>query len=93
MARPSIVDVDYHHFRRALQQAIDTGTRIDRAEKDRWADWVRANHIKEGSFKAFAGNKYQGLTPVIIDDSGEWRGYYLFSEEEEAVLKWERAAG
>ena len=92
MARPSIVDVDYHRFRRALQQAIDTGNRIDRAEKDKWADWVRANHIKEGSFKAFAGNKYQGLTPVIIDE-GEWRGYYLFSEEEEAALKWERAEG
>jgi hypothetical protein len=24
---------------------------------------------------------------------GEWRGYYLFSEEEEAALKWERAEG
>jgi hypothetical protein len=92
MARPTIVDVDYYQFQAALRRAIDTGERIDRTDKKRWADWVRENHIKEGAFRSFANGKYQGLEPVIIDNNGEWRGYYLFSVEEEACLKWERSS-
>jgi hypothetical protein len=90
MARPTIVDVDYYRFQTALRRAVDSGERIDRSDKKRWSDWVRENHIKEGAFRSFANGKYQGLEPVIIDNSGEWRGYYLFSVEEEACLKWQR---
>lgn len=92
MARPRIVDVDYFQFQRALRKAIDTGQRIDVSDKDRWLAWVRANHVKEAAFKSFAAGKYEGLSPVIIDAEDEWRGYYLFSTEEEACLKWERTA-
>ena len=92
MARPRIVDVDYFLFQNALRKAIDTGQRIDIAEKDRWSAWVRANHVKEAAFKSFAQGKYQGLEPVIIDDKGEWSGYYLVSKQEEACLKWQREA-
>jgi hypothetical protein len=92
MARPTIVDIDYHRFLQALRRATDSGERIEPTDKKRWSSWVRDNRIKEGAFKSFANGKYQGLAPVIIDNSGEWRGYYLFSEEEEACLKWERSA-
>jgi hypothetical protein len=90
MARPRIVDVDYFLFQNALRKAIDSGQRIDVAEKDRWSAWVRTNNVKEAAFKTFAQGKYQGLEPVIIDAAGEWRGYYLVSKEEEACLKWQR---
>lgn len=90
MARPRITDVDYFQFQRALRKAIDTGSRIDEAEKDRWLAWVRENHVKEAAFKSFAKGKYEGLEPVIIDEEGQWRGYYLVSTEEEACLKWDR---
>jgi hypothetical protein len=90
MARPRIVDVDYHQFQTALRKAIDSGQRIDVAEKDRWSAWVRNNNVKEAAFKSFAQGKYQGLVPVIIDAAGEWNGYYLVSKQEEACLKWQR---
>ena len=51
---------------------------------------VQENRIKEAAFRSFSKNLYDGLEPVIIDDDGKWRGYYLFSTAEEAVLKWER---
>ncbi len=92
MARPQIVDLDYYQFQRALRKAIDSGARIDRADKKRWSEWVRENRIKEAAFRSFSKNLYDGLEPVIIDDAGKWRGYYLFSTAEEAVLKWEREA-
>jgi hypothetical protein len=90
MARPRIVDVDYHQFQTALRKATDTGQRIDAADKNRWSAWVRDNHVKEAAFRTFAQGKYEGLEPVIIDANGEWRGYYLVSKQEEACLKWER---
>ena len=90
MARPRIVDVDYHQFQQVLRKAIDSGQRIDATEKDRWSTWVRSNNVKEAAFKSFAQGKYQGLEPVIIDIDGEWRGYYLVSKQEEACLKWQR---
>ncbi len=90
MARPRIVDIDYFQFQQALRKAIDSGQRIDAAEKDRWHTWVRENNVKEAAFKSFAQGKYQGLEPVIIDVTGEWRGYYLVSKQEEACLKWQR---
>jgi hypothetical protein len=90
MARPRIIDVDYFQFQQALRRAIDSGQRIDVAEKERWLAWVRENHIKEAVFKSFAQGKYEELEPVIIDGEGGWRGYYLVSKQDEACLKWER---
>jgi hypothetical protein len=92
MARPKIADLDYFQFQKALRRAIDNGSRIDRAEKKRWSAWVRDNHIKEAAFRSFSIRMYEGLEPVIIDGEPdfEWRGYYLYSTDEEAVLKWVR---
>jgi len=92
MARPKIVDLDYFQFKNALRRATDSGSRIDSSEKERWGTWVRENHIKEAAFRSFAKRMYEGLEPVIIDGDPdyEWRGYYLVSTDEEAVLKWVR---
>ena len=90
MARPRIVEVDYFRFQQALRQAVDSGQRIDRSEKQRWSDWVREHRVKEAAFKSFGEGMYEGLEPVIIDTEGEWRGYYLVSKSEEACLKWTR---
>lgn len=90
MGRPSIVEQNYYEFKVALQKAVDAGTRIDVSDKQRWANYVRENGIKEVSFKSFAQGKYEFLKPVIIDDDGPWGGYYLHSPDEEAVLKWVR---
>ncbi len=92
MARPKIVDLDYFQFQKALRRAIDSGSRIDRSEKDRWSKWVRDNRIKEAAFESFSKRIYEGLEPVIIDGDPDekWRGYYRYSTDEEAVLKWVR---
>ncbi len=92
MARPKIEDLDYFLFQKALRRAIDNGSRIDRSEKERWSTWVRENHIKEAAFLSFSKRIYEGLEPVIIDGDADfkWRGYYLYSADEEAVLKWVR---
>jgi hypothetical protein len=90
MVRPRIVDVDYQEFLGALRRASEAGQRIDAADKLRWAAWVKNNHMREAAFKSVGKSRIEGLQPVIIDDAGEWGGYYLYSKEEEACLKWVR---
>jgi len=90
MARPRIVEKDYYRFQKALQLAVDTGKRIDVSEIARWKAWVKENRVKEASFKSFGAGMYEGLEPVIIDDDGEWGGYFMFSKAEEVVLIWTR---
>ena len=51
---------------------------------------MREHKIQEAAFMSLAGKKYEGMQPVIIDNDGPWRGYYLYTTDEEAVLKWVR---
>lgn len=88
MSRSPISEVNYHEFRRAVQRAADGGTRIDATEKARWDQWVRQNQVREVFFRSFAGSKFDKLKAVIIDDDTQWRGYYLYSESEEAAMRW-----
>ncbi len=90
MARPRIVEKDYYQFQQALKRAVDTGKRIDQSDAERWKKWVKEHRIKEASFKSFGANMYDDLEPVIIDADDEWRGYYLYSRDEEVVLTWQR---
>ena len=92
MTRPRIVPVDYHQFVAELRRATDAGKRIDAGDKARWTAWVKQNSIREAAFKSVAANQFEGMSPVIIDEGGSWGGYYLYSEAEEACLKWERPA-
>ena len=91
MPRPTIVEMDYYRFKQALQRAVDSGTRIDVSDKDRWKEWVRENQIKEAAFRTFGEGMYEGLEPVIIASDDDWKGYYLVSTAEEACLKWSRS--
>jgi hypothetical protein len=92
MARPRIVEKDYYQFQLALRKAVDTGSRIDVSEKERWKEWVKKHRIKEASFASFGKGMYEGLEPVIIDQDDNWGGYYMFSQDEEVVLTWVRDA-
>ncbi len=88
MNRPRIVQVDYHQFQGELRKATDSGQRIDATDKARWAAWVQQHGIREAAFRSVGGSQFDGLQPVIIDDTGAWGGYYLYSTGEEACLKW-----
>ncbi len=92
MARPRIVEKDYYRFQQALKRAADTGNRIDKADAERWRAWVKEHRVKEASFRSFGAGMYENLEPVIIDEDDEWRGYYLYSSDEEVVLTWTRDA-
>lgn len=88
MARPTIAEVDFQQFKRALERAIAGGTRITPAESERWAKYVEANGIREVNVRAYAAGKYDGLEPVIIDEPAPSGGYYLWSASEEVALQW-----
>jgi hypothetical protein len=90
MSQVRIVEQNYYEFSAALRDAADAGNRIEPHEKERWKAFVRENRIQEAAFKSLASKKYEGMKPVIIADDGPWQGYYLYTTDEEAVLKWVR---
>ena len=90
MSRPTIVEQNYFEFKVALQKATDNGTRIEEKEKDRWKSWVRENKIQEAAFRSMASQKFDDPKAVILDDEGDWSGYYLYTPIEEVCFKWTR---
>ena len=90
MSRVRIVEQNYFEFSAALRAAADNGTKIEPIAKAEWKAWVVEHRIQEAAFKSVADKKYEGMKPVIIDDDGAWRGYYMYTTDEEAVLKWVR---
>jgi hypothetical protein len=90
MTRPTVEEVDFHLFKRALDRAIATGTRIVPREKERWASYVAAHGVREVNFQGFARSKYEGLEPVILDGTDELAGYYMWSAALERALRWRR---
>ena len=90
MSRPTVQKITFTEFRRALERARAAGTRIVPAEKDRWHRYVTGHGVREHNFRTCAAGQYENLEPVIIDEPGEWGGYYLRSAVEEVALRWQR---
>ena len=81
----------YFDFVPALRKAINDGHRIDKAEKQRWADYVRKNKIPEAAMNVKAEAMRVGgrVESVIINDNGEWEGYYVYSNEDQFCVKFD----
>ncbi|MBN7821658.1 hypothetical protein KJY73_09980 [Bowmanella sp. Y26] len=90
MGQPSIVEVDYHVLVGKLKQAADTGCLIERTDKDKWKAYVEENQIRETSLIAFGKVKFSrgAPVPVAIVMAGEWAGCYVYSDKDEAALKY-----
>ena len=84
------VEADYYAFRQMLQKAANAGDRIEPADKKAWAAYIKAKGINEVSFLHHARAKYSNVKGVIIDHGNEWDGFYAYSVDDEACLKWER---
>lgn len=91
MARPTVVEVNFQEFKRALEGAIASSTRILPRETDRWQAYVAAHQVRETNFHAYVRGKYENLEPIIIDAAAPWGGYYMWSAKDEVALRWQRA--
>ena len=90
MGRVSIVEINYSEFTTALRAATDSGNKLEPVDKARWKEFVTENRIQEAAFRSVANKKYEGMKAVVIQDDDRWSGYYMYTTDEEAVLKWER---
>jgi hypothetical protein len=92
MSRPKVVDVNFHEFKRALESALVAGARILPRETQRWQAYVTAHQVRETNFQAYVRGKHENLEPVIIDAEAPWGGYYMWSPQDEVVLRWQRSS-
>ena len=88
MPRPKIVEVNYYQFAERLRKATDSGLRIEKTDQPAWDEFVSVNSVNEVAMASWGRSKFVGTVPVIINDGGSWAGYYVFSKEDEACLKW-----
>src|ERR1700704_2969359 len=82
MTRPTVEEVDFAAFKRALERATADGMRIVPREQVRWQRYVSEHGVREVNFQGFVRSKYEGLEPVILD-GGPMAGYYMWSAAEE----------
>ena len=91
MRKPRIYSENYVYFMTALQTASNAGHRIEKTEKQRWADYVRSNKVPEAAMHKEAESMSVGgrLKSVIINDNGEWEGYYVYSPDDQFCVKFD----
>ncbi|MDH5326828.1 MAG: hypothetical protein OEZ68_18075 [Gammaproteobacteria bacterium] len=92
MRRAKMTEVNYYDFRVQLQRATDRGCRIERGDGDKWKEYIRDNDIKEVAAVSIGNAQFEKVKPVVINCNGSWDGFYVYSEDAEAVLKWQHEA-
>lgn len=91
MNKPRIYSVYYFDFVTALRKATNAGHRIEKTEKQRWADYVRSNKIPEAAMSKRGESMLVGgrVEFTIINDNGEWEGFYVYSKEDQFCIKYD----
>jgi len=92
MPRPTVEQLHFSEFKRAMERAIVAGTRITPKERERWVKYVDTHRVRETNFQAYANGLFSGLEPLILDEAPPWGGYYMWSQDYEVVLRWNRPA-
>ena len=90
MGRPRIVDVDYYEFRNQLSKAVASHGRVEQRDGARWTDYLRTHKVNETAMLHWGRSKFEKVEAVIIDYGSEWDGFYVYSADQEAALKWVR---
>ena len=87
MARSKVVEFDYYQFIGLLRRATDAGKRIDKADAQRWATYIKTKGINEVAATAIARQKFESAVPVIIDEGLDTDGLYFYSKNDEGCLR------
>ena len=89
MGQAKIVEVDYYILRDKLKRAADVDGRIEKSDKVKWQEYIKEKKVNDISLLAWAKVKFSGtkLKLVVINHGDPWDGCYVYSEEDEAALK------
>jgi hypothetical protein len=87
MTRSKVVEFDYYQFIGLMRRATDAGKRIDKADAQRWAAYIKAKRINEVAATAIARQKFDSAIPVIIDEGLDTDGLYFYSKNDEGCLR------
>jgi hypothetical protein len=87
MARAKVVEFDYYQFIGLMRRATDAGKRIDKADGQRWVDYIKSHGINEVGATAIARQKFEQAIAVIIDEGLDTDGLYFYSKNDEGCLR------
>ena len=85
MARAKVVDVDYYVFQSLLQRATDHGARLEPADGERWAAFIKEHDINLIAATAIARQRFESAQPVVLAEGKDTDGLYFIARNEEGA--------
>jgi len=91
MGRARVVEVDYYQLVENLKRASNANGLIEKTDKERWKAYIAENNVQDIKLEAFGKVKFMAGKPRLaaIVAGGSWDGCYVYSDQDEAALKWE----
>jgi hypothetical protein len=91
MSERRVIEVLYTDFSTHLRNATNTKKKIEKTNKEAWANYVKKHNVPEPALlsRGKAGTLSGKVDLVIIDGAGESDGYYVYSSAEDFCLKFE----
>lgn len=90
MSQHRIIEVDYHDFMGHLRNARDSRQVVEPRDEDPWRELVASQGVREASFHAHAKVRFIYGKPKMVAIVGEheWAGFYSYSGDDEAAIKY-----
>lgn len=82
-----MVEVTFAEFRRAMEAAAVSRTRIEKSDKERWSAYVKEHGVPEAACKVHARALAEPHKVVILDAGTSMDGYYIYSPSDEIAMR------
>lgn len=91
MGERRVIEVFYPDFSSSLRNATNAKKKIEKANKEAWAAYVKKHNVPEPALlsRGKSGTLSGKVDLVIIDGAGKSDGYYVYCTGEDFCLKFE----
>ncbi|MGA9574766.1 MAG: hypothetical protein WBS20_12555 [Lysobacterales bacterium] len=91
MSQRRIYEFNYTNFSIILRNATRANQKIEKNDRDAWANYVKKHNVPEGAMlsRGKTGTMSGNVDSVIVEGAGSDDGYYVYSQDEQFCLKFE----
>lgn len=87
MAKSPFQPVLFHPFRAMLARAAAAGHRIEPADKQAWAKYIRDHKIPIAGLMVYGQSLSETIVPVVVTGEGADDGLYFYSDDDEVSAR------
>lgn len=87
MAKSPFQTVLFHPFMAMLKRSAANGHRIEPADKQPWAQYIRDHKIPIAGLMVYGQSMSESIRAVVVSGEGADDGLYLYSEDDEVSVR------